>query len=204
MKGAVGHGPSKGAIGHGPLKGPWGGRVGTPKIRNSAGRRSRHIGALRADLCGKSRQSLRVCTDQRILNRFGAGRGRNHHGGVGKVRFSMILGPWENPPFQGWPFLKIGPPKRGCVGRRSRHIGLLRPNPWAKPCQSPRVSVDAEVLSRFGAVRGRFHHEGSGKVRFSGISGPSKIQDFGPWPPAYKLGPKGDPNKRARAKTYIC
>ena len=89
----------------------WGAQGGTPKIRNSAGRRSRHIGVLRADPSEKSCQSPRGSAKQRILSRFGTGRGRNRHGVVGKVRCSAILGPWQTMPFQGVRFLKIGPVK---------------------------------------------------------------------------------------------
>ena len=54
----------------------------------------------------------------------------------------------------------------------STHMGGFGPNRFPKSCPSRRVSADADILSSYGAGRGRIHHGRVGKVGFSMISGP--------------------------------
>ena len=82
-------------------------------------------------------------------------------------RKSRILGP---------PAIFQKPAQIQPAGRRSRHIGQLRPNGLANLSARIDASTPAAILSPGIAGRRKIHHKGSGKIEFSRILAPSKIQ----------------------------
>ena len=55
---------------------------------------------------------------------------------------------------KSWPLFRPNPAKSGqLAGRRSRHIGQFRPNPFPDCCRSPRVSANAANPSPYIAGR---------------------------------------------------